>query len=243
MKKIKASFKVAFTLAEVLITLTIIGVVAALTIPTLVQSYKKSVVETKLAKFYSVMNNAIRMAEVEYGPQNTWMDYYEEGEVDEDGIGKYDKGDKYDVVVKKYFAPYLKIMDSEEIENVVIGPPQKVYYLSDGSAFSFSLHENREIYFYSENPKKCLKKSDADGICRFVFVFMPVSDELYSVHYKYNIAKGMQPSLYQWNGKVESLMNDSTRGCKNSVKHPNNYCTAIIQRNGWKIPKDYPHKF
>ena len=35
------SKKVAFTLAEVLITLGIIGVVAALTLPTLIQNYKK----------------------------------------------------------------------------------------------------------------------------------------------------------------------------------------------------------
>lgn len=46
----------AFTLAEVLITLGIIGVVAALTIPVLTQNYKKRVVETRLQKFYSTIN-------------------------------------------------------------------------------------------------------------------------------------------------------------------------------------------
>lgn len=42
--------KIAFTLAEVLITLGVIGVVAAMTIPTLITSYQKHVVETKLTK-------------------------------------------------------------------------------------------------------------------------------------------------------------------------------------------------
>lgn len=37
----------AFTLAEVLITLGIIGIVAALTIPVLVNQYEKSVITTK----------------------------------------------------------------------------------------------------------------------------------------------------------------------------------------------------
>ena len=61
------SRKIAFTLAEVLITLGIIGVVAALTIPTLMANHRKQVVETSLEKFYSTMNQAIKMAEVDYG--------------------------------------------------------------------------------------------------------------------------------------------------------------------------------
>jgi prepilin-type N-terminal cleavage/methylation domain-containing protein len=44
-----------FTLAEVLITLAIIGVVAAITIPNLIMSYKSSVTYGKLAKNYSVL--------------------------------------------------------------------------------------------------------------------------------------------------------------------------------------------
>ena len=44
------SKRIAFTLAEVLITLGIIGVVAALTIPTLIQKYEKQVYITQLKK-------------------------------------------------------------------------------------------------------------------------------------------------------------------------------------------------
>ncbi len=51
--------RAAFTLAEVLITLGIIGVVAAMTIPTLISNHNKRVVETRLKKFYSSMNQAI----------------------------------------------------------------------------------------------------------------------------------------------------------------------------------------
>ena len=43
----------AFTLAEVLVTLGIIGVVAAMTLPALVQNYKEKATVTQLKKVYS----------------------------------------------------------------------------------------------------------------------------------------------------------------------------------------------
>ena len=51
----------AFTLAEVLITLAIIGVVAALTVPSVVTNYQKKQYVTKLKKSYSNIQNAFRM--------------------------------------------------------------------------------------------------------------------------------------------------------------------------------------
>ena len=63
----------AFTLAEVLITLGIIGVVAAMTIPTLMANHRKKVAETKLEKIYSVMNQAINLTNAEYGDVTNWI--------------------------------------------------------------------------------------------------------------------------------------------------------------------------
>ncbi|MBP7211391.1 type II secretion system protein, partial [bacterium] len=50
--------KKAFTLAEVLITLGIIGVVAALTIPTLMQRTQDREAISALKKFYSTLSSA-----------------------------------------------------------------------------------------------------------------------------------------------------------------------------------------
>ena len=50
----------AFTLAEVLITLGIIGVVAALTLPTLIGNYQKQALATQTRKFYSMMSQAVK---------------------------------------------------------------------------------------------------------------------------------------------------------------------------------------
>ena len=59
--------RIAFTLAEVLITLGIIGVVAALTLPSLITNYQKQVIETRLSKFYTTMNQAVLNSQIENG--------------------------------------------------------------------------------------------------------------------------------------------------------------------------------
>jgi len=55
--------KQAFTLAEVLITLGIIGVVAVITIPALIQKQQKRVAETVLKEDYSIIQQAVKFAE------------------------------------------------------------------------------------------------------------------------------------------------------------------------------------
>ncbi len=56
-----------FTLAEVLITLGIIGVVAALTIPSLVNQYKKQVYYTQFRKAATNLENAFKKYEFDNG--------------------------------------------------------------------------------------------------------------------------------------------------------------------------------
>ena len=64
--------KKAFTLAETLITLGVIGVVAALTLPTLINSYKKQVTTARLKKFNSIFNQMMLQSEAENGPSKDW---------------------------------------------------------------------------------------------------------------------------------------------------------------------------
>ena len=61
MKKILAPSKKAFTLAEVLITLGIIGVVAALTVPVLVNNYNKTVWNNAAAVFDGKLKEALKV--------------------------------------------------------------------------------------------------------------------------------------------------------------------------------------
>jgi len=59
--------KKAFTLAEVLITLGIIGVVAALTLPSLIQKQNDRATVARVKKMYSVISNAVALWQAENG--------------------------------------------------------------------------------------------------------------------------------------------------------------------------------
>ena len=59
--------KRAFTLAEVLITLGIIGVVAAMTIPTLIANTRGAQYRSRLKKAISTISQAAKMSQAQYG--------------------------------------------------------------------------------------------------------------------------------------------------------------------------------
>ena len=64
--------KKGFTLSEVLITLGIIGVVAAMTLPVLISRYQERQWTTAYLRVYSLLENAYRMAQNEHGTFENW---------------------------------------------------------------------------------------------------------------------------------------------------------------------------
>ncbi|MCD7879341.1 MAG: type II secretion system GspH family protein [Candidatus Gastranaerophilales bacterium] len=87
--------KSAFTLAEVLITLVIIGIIAAVTVPTLMANHQKQETAAKLKKFYSTLSNAVRLAQIENSNfvKDSLIEYNRSGELSEEwwreNLGKY----------------------------------------------------------------------------------------------------------------------------------------------------------
>lgn len=86
--------KSAFTLSEVLITLGVIGVVAAITLPGLIANYQKKVLVNQFKKSYSNLSNALNLVQAEYG---TVYDCYNTG------FGGYHINE-----CKPFFDEYLK---------------------------------------------------------------------------------------------------------------------------------------
>lgn len=62
----------AFTLAEVMITLGIIGIVAEMTIPTLVRNFEEQKTATLLKETYSLLSQAFTLAVQNEGTPDTW---------------------------------------------------------------------------------------------------------------------------------------------------------------------------
>ena len=70
-----------FTLAEVLIVIGIIGVVAALTLPNLNHATGDKETVTRLQKAYSILNEANDRAVAIYGPVSTWKSCQENDDI------------------------------------------------------------------------------------------------------------------------------------------------------------------
>ena len=91
--------RVAFTLAEVLITLGIIGVVSAMTIPTLVRKYQDIVFTAKFKQAYAMLNEAIRLASIDFGPNPPKCGYWGGGnpytQQGYSSLNKYDENGNY----------------------------------------------------------------------------------------------------------------------------------------------------
>ena len=160
------SKKVAFTLAEVLITLGIIGVVAAMTLPSLIQNYQKKALATQTQKFYSTMSQAVKQYMADYGVddlRNTPLasDNYEDETSPEAVASIRDFATKYLKVVKECnpseegdnncFAPVYRLWDNsipEEGYNFTIASVwqsgRRDYVLADGSVIKIGYYGHKE---------------------------------------------------------------------------------------------------
>lgn len=143
--------KLGFTLAETLITLGIIGVVAALTMPTLVEKHQEQVVVNKLKKFYSTFSQAYTMAVNDYGTLDTWG--LGGPEYDEEDENKYsadyiDRVDKFFEMMK----PYIKIIHSEKLPTQRHDVLKNTSFAHDG----YVLADGTQIVGFWLNTTNCI---------------------------------------------------------------------------------------
>ena len=89
---------VAFTLAEVLITLGIIGIVVAMTLPAFIQKYQKKLAAQELKVAYTKLYQAIQLAEAEHGEAQYWQ-YFDEN------LSRAENSWNF---TNTYLAPYFK---------------------------------------------------------------------------------------------------------------------------------------
>ncbi len=210
--------KTAFTLAEVLVTLGVIGIVAAMTIPTVMNKYQQKVAETRLAKFYSVMNNAIALSEIDNGDKKYWR--FE---------NKCSYSDNYTKeclvpIFEQYFKPYLKITGYEYDPNYFNPNPSNqqgglLVNFADGSTAAFT-SSVRNVFIYPVGSHVKDKNHQTSG--KDVFGFNFYVSNCAGERCKYLLGKGFEPRIpYEWDGTEENLP-----------------CLKKAQLNGWKFPDD-----
>lgn len=219
--------KHAFSLAEVLITLGIIGIVAALTIPTLVLGYKKRIVTTRMLKFYSSMKQATTIA----AQEGVFTDMPAEIDSTADEIFDW---------FNKYFSKYLKIQSLEKISDGIIGS------LADGSGFIIIY--NGHTVFCPEY-KKCeeaLENANNSGFTLFVSKLDGKNTFSFSISKTQGIFKTYDVC---WGGTREDAISNANPSCDYAQKYQygcadlHKLCSKLIEIDGWKIADDYPVKF
>ena len=214
----------AFTLAEVLITLGIIGIVAAMTMPTLITDARKKSTATKVKKFYNIINNAVQFSIAKNGDVEIWM-----GEA---RIYTYEENAQF---VKDYFLPYIKYRKYEKCSET--SKSVCVYLIPDGM-FTFGYDGNGADILYIPDGK--LSENRTRNY--FIFQFNKVNgynEDGTSIERDFNRKTSVEPYTYNWDGTYEQLKSHSKYGCRKDNPSAN-YCTKLLQMNNWEITDDYP---
>ncbi|MBQ8168124.1 type II secretion system protein [bacterium] len=243
--------KSAFTLAEVLITLAIIGVVAAMTIPTLISSYQKQVTETRLKQTYAILQNTISLAVVDNGEVAGWglskyaVDYADEEGNPIEGVSRYDIIQE---VFEQYFLPYMKKVKNAEFTSLE-NYGWKSYKLLSGER---SLHPGLTGRYYivqlmNGTTIMVAMNGSATTFSSIIF-FVDINGTAGP-----NISgiDGFAFNLELKNGGfgafADSYPSEEIKNayCTNTLglSMPSIGCASLIKRNGWKIPEDYPYSF
>lgn len=228
--------RIAFTLAEVLITLGIIGVVAALTVPNIISKYRKQLTLSQLKSAYSLLSNAYKLSVANNGD---WLkERYESAysvSVSKQDFDKYFRPNLGVIKDCKKLtecgydsdSPFKSIHTKEPVEFVVIDG-HRYYMLKNGMTL-----------FYRDKPGdggkfaelflsvdlNGPKKPNILGVDLFYFAIAPEGD-----------FSTVVPRLFTW--EYSQVNEECIKGYYGGTG-----CTAKIIRDGWQIKDDYPYKF
>ena len=222
----------AFTLAEVLITLGIIGVVAAMTIPTLMANHRKKVVETKLEKIYSVMNQAINLTNAEYGDVTNWI--IDCGSSNSPTCSINEVENWFNSTIGKHLETLKTGKTKNKTDDILL------IYLKDGSILGVTNYIYDMVFYVNSDAISNARS----GKNYFLFRFNPIllshqNNEEAQKDLKYSLKPTFEPYSNYWNGTREQLIDGHSFSC--AQNHA--FCAKLIQYDGWKISKDYPVKF
>ena len=250
----------AFTLAELLITLGTIGVIASLTLPQLIANHQKKVFITQLQKTYSVLANTILRAQADYGDISMWK-------LDEYYNHSYISGSEMRLFAypyfEKYIVPYvqnIKFKNQTKLNEIGYREGIKringsVFAPPSGNILALILNDGSLIFpmtIVKMNPEtgETLKGDNGESYIMGLFLIIDVNgakgpntlgkDVFFtqlpfttdSKLAMYQPFRALPNKIFYDNVSRETLINE----CKSTGY----YCGYLIQRDGWQIKNDYP---
>ena len=239
----QTSRKAAFTMAEVLITLSIIGIVAAMTLPSLIGKYQKKVTVTRLKRIYTVLSQAVQRSIADNGDPSGWNTesyYWSEGS--QANLQKI-----LETFSSTYIVPYLAKINRIEYASFkdlgykqVIIPNEtstryldmrgQIIILNDGSIIQLRMSTSGNLGTEENRVEKYIDImiiADINGfrgpniLGKDFFLFQIVS----------------KTGQFRFYGMDE----DKTREqVKNRCQSKPMTCGRLIMTDGWEISDDYP---
>ena len=245
--------KKAFTLAEVLITLGVIGIVAAMTLPTVITNYKKKQTVVQLKKAYTELSQAMKLAENKHGFLEGW-----------DLSNFATAQERTDYFGENYVYPFIKTVrkcapsseecwvDSPDAGSAVnLATGRNSFVTVSGYSVYYWVHQvgNGAWFIVDVNGKKLPNKLGNDQF-RFVMSWGN-SQTVGSTYAECTKKYGLFPPGIACNDRQitrEDILNNTSvltspsvacTACNNTHKN-GTCCSALIMLDGWEIRDDYP---
>lgn len=207
--------KAGFTLAEVLLTMTIVGVIAAMTIPTLHYQRVKKEYSAKLKNFYSKIDNAILDMEM-------------------------DKGSFRDMTLPtgnpctECFKWYMNNLDPYIGHDFVNRANNRdMVYFKDGSAIVLFYSGACMDIIYDTNGDRPPNNAGYDRY-RFLFCFTDINRQNWF---------GDKDIFFGTYGSGLKNASVTRQQMIEKCKTGPAWCTRLLQNDQWEFKSDYPHKF
>ena len=214
-------------MAEVLITLGILGVVIAMTLPSIIGKYQKIVATTQLKKIYNVFSNAYLMSVEENGESKGWVYPMTQ---DDFKIGMEN-------FYNMYFAPYLNfhkatISKSYKIKNFNGDDAQFYRYaqmrLENPDGMCMFMWSNSQFFVFTVD-LNCEKSPNTYG--RDVFDVFELSEQKGLAVFR---LKQLTNGTYSREDYIEYCKNFTYRSGVQG------YCFTLFVYDGMEFKKDYP---
>ena len=241
--------KKGFTLPEILITVVVIGIIAAITISIIAENGRKTEIETKLKKTISVLNNALLRATVDYGAVSGWTEF--------------NSTLSPNTFTTKYIAPYVittrKISNDRREGLTMEELGYKSYLIKDPTGnvapyMPISAQKFPRILLGDGTIiLRLVTLTNANSIIYVVDINGPKGPNVAGKDFFYFALEGRLENPTVLPAGLINAKKDNSTGevtieertiddLKTNCADTGTYCAAIIQKQGWKITKDYPVK-